>query len=368
MSNLFPLVRKTPEKPYSPGKMQFELNCLPADDYRIDAAFIVIRGGLNIPAAGLTSDQQTRLIQLVECERRLRFDGIGGSVLDWAQAGKDSQRPAQLAPGADVAVHLAWPLNIGRDERFIEPADSAPATAFYAGKMLDVHMAKVSDILAGLAVNAGAQVYVEFHLSPLSDGTVPASCIVNYVDFTAKETILPAGDLVDCVIVKNDGSAITDAELGNMRLNADAKVDLVESNTRLATLVRRFNRFIAKGAQVQGATDGVEGESMDLDSVPFVAVWTPMPPAKGTQLPRAEKKFTLYNDGTLATGSARVYYRMREVQDELTRFRGAKKVYGSRVTADSFMEAKTASKNGVHESRGFLSGIAARVRNLRPKA
>ncbi len=353
------IIRKTAEQAFAIGKMQFPTTVLPKG-YRIDDAFLVLRGALNVPAAGVTSDQLTRLVLLAECERRYRTDGIGINALDWVKEGRDLSRPANIAVGAAQAVELFWPLSIGHDPRGVETKDNAPATDFYLGRFFDVHWKDPAVILAALAVNAGTMAFIEFHLSPLPAGTVPTSQVVNFVEFNGAETILPGGlDYLEVVVVKPDGAAITDAEMGNMRLVRDAVEDIVESNTRLSSLVRAFNRFAAAGAQVQGATDGVEGEALDPAAVPFVPVLTPGPlPYKGTKLPRVVEKLVLTRDGTLAAGGGvRVYYRANEVRDQATVLRaGAKLGWRGAV-----VQAKTSSKNGVSAARGFLSGIAARI-------
>lgn len=354
------LIRRTSaSKPFASGKMQFDLSFLPPK-HAIDAMYVVVGGEFNVPAAGVTSDQQTRLLDGIECERRLRSSGLGLSVQDWLVLGKDQQRPAQIAgPNANAAMELYWPIGF-RDLRGIEATDSPPATDFYLGKTLDVYWAKPADLVAALAVNAGTECYLEVHLHPLSLGKTSTSVVTNYVEFIGKETKLPAGQYLDIFIVKNDGAAITAAELGNVKLTADGAVNFLERE-KLNTLTRSFNRWIAQGAQVQGATDGVEGESLDLGSAPFAVILHPVKPFKGTKLPTAYDQLMLTIDGTLAAGSARVFYRLLELRTPEKAEAGARKVWGGIIDVEG-VAAKTASKNGVDEKqRGFLSGIASRA-------
>lgn len=352
------IIRISASKVWAAGKMSFDLDFLPKG-YRIDAAFVELDGTLNVPAAGLTSDQQTRLLANVESERRLRIDGLGLSTADWHQAGKDFVRPADIAVGAAQPVNMVWPIG-WREERGIEPTDTSPATDFYRGKTLDVYWANPTDILAALAVNAGAACQVTFHLSVLPFGVVPASVILGFMEYTGKETKLPAGHYVDLFIQKLDGAAITDAELGNVRISEDGKFNVVE-NMRLRQFVRSFNRWVAKGAQVQSATTGVEGEALDEASVPFVPLYHPVRPYKGTKLMTARDTLFLTIDGTLAAGSARVYYRILELRDQANVLRAGLRL-GYPVDTGTVVESKTASKQGVAGVRGFISSIAARLR------
>lgn len=352
------IVRISASKAWAAGKMPVDLDFLPRG-YVIDAAFVEMDGTLNVPAAGITSDQQTRLLSNVESERRLRIDGLGLSTADWHQMGKDAVRPANIAVGAAQPFNMTWPIG-WNDRRGIDPTDAPPATDFYKGKTLDLYFADPTTILAALAVNAGTSVQVTFHLSKLPPGKVPASTVIGYMEYIGKETKLPAGHYVDLFIQKLDGAAITDAELGNVRISEDGKFNVVE-NMRLRQFVRSFNRWVAAGAQVQGATDGVEGEALDEASVPFVPLLHPVQPYKGTKLPTAEETMFLTIDGTLTPGTARVYYRLLEVRDEAKVLLGARRL-GYQVDENTVAVPKTASKQGVNRGvRGFLSGMAARI-------
>jgi hypothetical protein len=353
------IIRTLPPQAFAPGKMAFDLDKLQVEGYRIDALFVELDGTANVPAAGLTSDQQTRLLDAVESERRLNGDGLGMSALDWQQCGKDFVRPAAIAVNAAAPIHMVWPIG-WRDERAIEPTDHSPAVAFYSGKTLNLYWAKPTDILAALAINAGTTVQVTAHLSALSEGSVPTSVVIGYAEGTGKELKLPAGQYVDIIVQKLDGAAITEAEMGNMTLSEDNRWPVIDRQ-RLPALVRSFNRYVAKGSQVQGATDGVEGEAIDEAAVPFVPVLHPMQGFKGTKLPTAKSNMWLLFDGTLAAGSFRVYYRMLELRDEDNVLRAAERI-GYDVDRSQGATPKTASKNGVNPVRGLLSGIAQRVK------
>jgi hypothetical protein len=339
------------------GKLQFDLSFLPSG-YRIDAATLCADLTMDAPAAGVSAEQQTGLLSGAECERRIRTTGHGLNAQDWQLEGKDSIRPAQLAQGNGQAVPMFWQLGF-RDPRSIEPTDASSATAYYKGKALDVYCARPADILAGFAVTAGTA-WLEFELSPLPEGTVPQSIVTGYVEVIGKEVKLPAGALVDLIMVKNDGSAITEAELGNMHLVRDGVENLLE-RFRLPGLSRSFNRYIARGAQVQGATDGVEGEALPANNVPFASVWHPVPPFKATKLPVAREAFVFTFDGTLAPNVARMFYRYVEPMDEVATVKAAAKL-GYPVDADSTVDAKTASKNGVPADAPFkgIAGLMAR--------
>jgi hypothetical protein len=355
-------VRTTASKPFAPGKMQFDLDFL-AKHQRIDGALVELLGALNVPAAGVTSDQQTRLLASVECGRRLRSDGLGSSALDWMIKGRDLVRPADVAQNAAAPIAMAFPLEF-RDERSVEPTDSSVATEFYRGQTLDIYWANPTDILAALAVNAGTSVQVTFFLSERPEGVVPASTVVNFVEVIGKETKLPKGRIVDLVLVKNDGAAITEAELGNMHLTLDGKKNLLE-RARLPQLVRSFNRYVAGGSQVQGATDGVEGEALAEGSVPFAPIWHPIAPYKATQLEAVEGTASFMYDGTLAPNAARIHYRMREEQDEVATVKAAQKL-GIPVDGNTVIEGKTASKNGLPPGapfKSFAGVISRRLRN-----
>lgn len=350
------IIRVSQSKPFAVGKMPFDLDTLPKG-YRITDVMVELDGTLNVPAAGVTSDQLTRLVDIVESDRRLRSDGLGLSALDWQQQGKDLVRPADIAVGAAQPINMVWPLG-WKDERGIDPGDSPPATDFYAGKTLDIYWKDPTTLVAALAVNAGTNVQVTFHMEPLPWLVVPTSVVIGYQEFTGKETKLPAGSYVDLILQKLDGSAITDAELGNVRISEDGRFNILEGSTRLRQLVRSFNRHIARGAQVQGATSGVEGEALDEASVPFVPLLHPLRPFKATKLPTAQSTLFLTIDGTLAAGSARIYYRLLELRDKANVKRAAARL----GYPEGAVRPKTASKQGVNAKvRGFLSGMAQRI-------
>jgi hypothetical protein len=355
------IVRITPSKPFAPGKMQFDLDLLPAG-YRIDSVTAELTGALNVPAAGLTSAQQTRLLSAVEQDRRIRSDGLGLDALDWLVKGRDMMRPADIAVNAAAPVALVWPIEL-RDPRAIEPKDTSVPTEFYKNQTLNLYWANPTDILAALAVNAGTSVQLVFQLSERAPGVVPASTVIGYVEVIGKETKLPAGRIVDLVLVKNDASAITEAELGNMHLTLDGKHHLLE-RARLPQLVRDFNRYVAGGAQVQGATDGVEGEALAENAVPFAPIWHPETGYKATQLDGADEVATFVYDGTLAGNVARLYYRMREEQDEVATAKAAQKL-GIPVNASTVFEGKTASKNGLPPGASFKRAAGVMARRIR---
>lgn len=344
------IVRVSESKPFVIGKTPFDLSFLPPK-MRIDAAFIVLDGTLNVPAAGATALQLQRILDDVQQERRIRGGGLGLQTLDHVHRGRRALAPAAIAQGAAQAAQLAWPL-VFRDERGVEVGDHPPATDYYAGKTLDLYFIDPATILAALAVNAGAQVYLEFHLSPLSVGKVPTSTVFGFADVVGKQTKLPGGlRYMDMVLVKNDGSAITDAELGNARLTLDGNVDLV-TRTRLGTLCRQFNRH---GAREAAAV-------VDPASAGFVPVLFQLLGSKMTKTPAAREVAEFTYDGTLAANAARLYYRAVEDRGEAAVIKGGEKLWGKTLGAIAGAVPKTASKNGVDTSRrGFLSAFASRV-------
>jgi hypothetical protein len=350
------VIRKTTAQAWAATKLQFPVTCLEKGD-RIVRGRVVMSGTLNVPAAGVTAADQYRFLSTIECERRYRSDGPGLVYLDWPKNGRNVDPTADIAVGAAQPFEYAWPLVIGYDPRCVEPADSAPAVDFFAGKYIDVTFLDPATLVALLLVNAGTTVWVEFDVEPLPEGNVPASVVMNFVEFNGAETELPGGlDYLDVVLVKDTGAAFTDAELGNLRLTADARRHIIESNTRLATLVRKFNVEQAAGAQVRTAATGIGGEAVTAADAPFVQLLSPgSRPFKGTKLHRVKDKLVLYRDGTLAAGAAKVYYRALEIRDEENVRKAGRKLgwRGSRV------ESKTASKRGVP---AFVSSMAAKLK------
>jgi hypothetical protein len=350
------------------GKLQFPTEFLPILN-RVEALFIEISAVVDVPAAGLTSEQATMLVDLVECERRVRTTGLGIDGEDWLLNGKDVTRPAALAVGNGQALELFYPLSY-RDPRGVEPMDGALPVEFIRGKTVDVHLKRPSDILAGLAVQSGTVQLVAF-LSPMpAGGVIPTSIVTNYVEVIGKEVKIPRGRIVDAFIRKNDGSTITDAEMGNMSLTRDGSVNIFE-RARTKQLARQFNYFCAKGAQAQGAADGVEGEAFPNDgSLPLVPLVSQLPGYKATKLHAVQDALTLTFDGTLAPNTARCYFRIIEEADEVTTVKAATKL-GMELDAEATIEGKTASKNGVHSDVPFrkVNGvIPRRIRGARMKA
>lgn len=344
------ITRVSESKPFVIGKTPFDLSFL-APKMRIDAAFVVLDGAMNVPAAGATAIQLQRILDDVQQERRIRCGGLGLQTLDHVHRGRRALAPAAIAQNAAAPVQLAWPL-VFRDERGVEVGDHPPATDFYAGKTLDLFFMDPANILAALAVNAGAQVYLEFHLSPLSVGKVPTSTIFGFADVVGKQTKLPGGlRYLDLVLVKNDGSNITDAELGNARVTLDGNVDLV-TRTRLGTLCRQFNRHGAREA------------AAIVD--PAAAAWVPLLfqlcGSKMTKTPVAREVAEFTYDGTLAANAARLYYRAVEDRGEAAVVKAGQKLWGGVLGNITGAVPKTASKNGIDVGRrGFLSAFASRV-------
>jgi hypothetical protein len=343
------IIRSSEPKPFVIGKVPFDLSFLPPG-MGIDAAFVVLDGALNVPAAGVTSVQLQRLLDDCQQERRIRAGGLGQQTLDHLHRGRRALAPAAIAVGAAQAAQVAWPLVL-RDSRAIDPTDHPPATDYYQGKTLDCFFIDPTTILAALAVNAGTNVYLEFHLSPLSTGKVPTSSIVSYVDVVGKQTKLPGGlRYIDMVLVKNDGSNISDAELGNARLTIDGNAD-VFTRTRLAALAREFNRHVA--AEAAGAIDPA--------AAGWVPVLHPLTQYKGTKLPAVREVLEFNYDGTLAANVARLYFRAIEERSESAVIRGGQKLWGKTLGDIQGAVPKTASKNGVSQHRGFISAMAHRV-------
>lgn len=342
------IVRLSEPKPFVIGKVPFDLSFLPPK-MSIDAVFAVLDGGLNVPAAGVTSVQLQQLVDNVEQERRIKASGLGLHTLDHQHNSRRAFAPAAIAgPNAAAAVQLAWPLAFA-DSRGVDIGDHPPATDHYASKTLDVYFKDPAGIVAALAVNAGAQVYLEFHLSPLSVGKVSTSTVFGFADVIGKQTKLPGGlRYIDLVLVKNDGSAIADAELGNIRVTIDGGQDVV-TRTRIASLVRDFNRNVASDA----------GGALDPASIAFAPLIHPTRQYKGTKLPMVTDVLEVTYDGTLVANSARLMYRAIEERSEAKVIQAGRKIWGAAVTGAA---PKTASKNGYDvKKRGFLSSFAARV-------
>lgn len=331
------------------GKLQFPLDFLPAG-YRIESIFLCGDLTVTAPAAGVTSEEQTRLVDGIEQDRRLRTTGIGESAMDWCLNGKDIVRPAALAVGAGQAVNYFWPLSY-RDPRGVSPNDASPATEFYKGQALDVYLKDPNTIVAGYLVTAGTG-YLVVHLSDRPAAVVPQSLVKGYVEVIGKETKLPAGVPVDLVMVKNDGSAFTDAELGNIQLTLDGHTNILE-RARIADLAREFNYSLAAGGTQQGA--GVEGEALpNSGSLPWVPLMFAEKGQKATKLPRARQQVIMTFDGTLAANIARVFYRYIEPQDEVQTAKAGAKL-GIPMDERTVVQGKTATKTGLPVDGDFKS-------------
>lgn len=342
------------------GKLPFNFDFAPSK-YRIAAAFVEFDGTIDVPAAGVTAEQLTQLVSAIECERRLRTTGLGESAMDWVVNMKDVVRPLALAVGAGQALKMYWPITF-RDPRNVSPEDTAPATDFYKGKTLDVYCAKPSDLVAGLAVVGTVQLVL--HLEELPTDVVPVSIVKGFVEVIGKETRLPPGHYVDLVLLKNDGSNITDAEMGNMQLTLDGKTNVLEK-ARLPQLLRSFNYFAAKGTAAQAA--GIGGEALPNDgTTPLLPLIHQRPGFKATKLAWAEEYTQFVYDGTLAPNIARIYYRFIEASDEAATFKAAEKL-GIKVTEKTIAVGKTDSKNALPAGAFFkrTAGLMARRIGLR---
>lgn len=327
--------------PVAGGKVSIPLDALLIAGHRIDTLAIVAEMNSDVPGAGVTVAQQRNVIKAVDCGRRIEAASLGLFALDWQLNGGDAQPPTPLIAGAGQSTEHSFAVAF-RDPRFIEPTDFSPATKFYAGATLDVTFAKLADIVPAWVLNSGS-VYVVADLSELGEGTIPASIVTSFVEVMGKETKLPAGRLVDAVLVKTSGATITAAELGDMRFTADAKTHLFEDATA-SQLARQFNRYVARGADFS-----IEGEALPVAGpYPFVSLVAPMRPQKATQLPRAVDSYLFRYSGTLAAGSARIYYRMVEELDEAASVKAARKL-GYDLTGAT-IAPKTSSKNGVPET------------------
>lgn len=346
-----PIIRLSEPKPFIAGKVPFDLSFLPPD-MNIDAVYAVVAGALNVPAAGVTALQLQRLLDNTEQERRIKASGLGLQVLDHQHAGRRAFAPAAIVgPNAAAAVELAWPLAFA-DTRGVDVGDHPPSTSHYANKTWDLYFKDPASLVAALAVNAGAQVYLEFHLSPLSVGKVSTSTVIGAIPVVGKQTKLPGGlRYLDVVLVKDDGAALTDAELGNMRLTIDGGQDII-TRTRIGSLVRDFNRNVAADA----------GGAIDPASIAFGPLVHPRKQYKGTKLPVVAEVLDFTYDGTLAANVATLYYRAIEERSEAKVVQAGQKLWGKRLGAIKAAAPKTASKNGYDAGkRGFLSCFAARV-------
>lgn len=344
--------------PLTGGKVPFTFDFVPSG-FRVDSLHVEADLTVTAPAGGVTSDVQTRLLDLVETDRRLRVSGLGENALDWCVKGKDATAPVALAAGAGQAIRLFWPLT-WKDRRAVAPSDFSPATAFLKGQTLNAYFANANALLAGFLVTAGTCRIVA-HLAELDAGTIPASVLKGYTEVSTRETRLPAGRLVDLVLVKNDGADITDAELGNVKLSIDGRFNLLE-NQRLQQLLRTFNYENAEGAAQQALATGVEGEALPNETpAHFVPIYTATSPLKATQLPSADEYYTLSIDGTLAMNSARLFYRIIEEVDEVASAKAAAKL-GIPVGPGDVIEGKTATKTGLPRGAPFKKthGVMAR--------
>jgi hypothetical protein len=332
-------------KPYpsAGGKVPFEFSSFVPPRAAIDALILTIRGvATTVPAGDWSGALQRALFDTVELDRRLRIPGIGLGALAQLMLGKDMFQAAVVTAGAGKAFEVSVPLYY-RDPNAYEPADHAPASDWYRGTTLNVNVKKAADVLAGLVIDATqTEVVVEAQLSPLSDGKVPTSLLTNFVEVSTKEVTIPAGDIVHAFLVKNDGSAFTDAEMGNMRLTLDGALSLFERE-RLNQRIRAFNALNAAGAG--------SNEVIPYVSPTIVPIYSALPQYKGPQLARANSQALFAYDGSLAANAARLYYRMVEVQSPEQRVKGGKRI--------GYAGNAVQSKGG---NGGFESAVAAEMK------
>jgi hypothetical protein len=232
--------------------------------------------------------------------KRIRSTGKLLDVLGWAMRGADMNLPADVPAAAASyrrTVELFIPL---ADMEASEPGDTSPHAAMFRDESIELAFADFASVFGANTTITG--LLKTYAVAEPADGTVVATPTrINYADFAGGTVLLPRGTYSHILIYKEDGSAITSAELSNITISIDGEV--IFNRVSIDDIANLWNLNRAKGAavQVESATVPVAGEELtseqgaaagaaDSVSVEFLPLVFPVSRYKLSRLAHAESQ------------------------------------------------------------------------------
>lgn len=327
---------------------------------RVRLPGIMLRAVLTIvQGAGATlisGANLSRVFQSVVLGKRIRTTGRFLDVLGWLMAGRDFSQPADVPAAAGTyrrIVDLVVPL---ADFDALSPFDTAPHAKMFSDETLDLAFADFAATFGANSTITG-QLRPYAYAMPGDQAVVASPTRINFSDFAGGSALLPRGTFSHMVLYKEDGTALTSAEISALSVSIDG--EQVVNRASIDDIACLWNWAKAKGSGllVSSATGPIGGESLpdqpdpaagasDAVSVPFLPILFPAHRYKMTHLVTARAQVQVDYEGTAS--SVRIGYRqIEEVGEEA--FEKAKQKLG--VPHLAGVRSKTIGKTDPSDDR-----------------
>jgi len=321
--------------------------------YLLRAALTITQGA---GAVLLRGSLLSRMFASVVLGKRIRATGRLLDVLGWMMRGADFNLPADVPAAAGVykrTVELLIPLS---DMQAAEPGDTAAHARMFSDETIDLAFSEFATVFGANTTIVGT--LKSFAVAEPGDLTVVATPTrINYADFAGGTVLLPRGTFSHAVLYREDGSAITSAELSALTISIDGEV--VANRLTIDDLTNLWNLVRARGAgqQVESTTvpdageeltsePGVAAAASDLVSVEFLPLVFPTDRYKHTRLAHAEAQLQVDYEGTAT--NVRIGYRQVEEQGPVEVAKAAAKLGVPHLTG---VRTKSIGKTAPSDSR-----------------
>jgi len=343
----------------SGGRGLIELDQLPPSHYLQGILFTVPLTMLqNAAPAAVLPRTFNRIIDSLKIGRRVAVTGQALDVLNWLMTGRDQSSTDYIGAGAgtfDRIVNVAFPFT---DPTAYEPNDTAAAVEVFRDTPLELVFGSLATLFpsftgAGSVTPGGFQALAVIESG--TPGKVATPVQVDVIDLNT-DTRLDPGVYTHLAIFKEDGTAITSAEVATLTVYIDG-TPVIDTLT-LPQLSALFNMMKASGSSPRATATttpflSVPGESLNDEpggaaaagsgvSAEFLPVLYPDAAGKLTKAWPCPTGIRIRYTGT-GTGLRAVTRRIEPVSDAAA-FKAGLKMGLSGVRG---IRAKTSSKAGV---------------------
>lgn len=219
-------------------------------------------------AVAISGNALSRLVASLVVGKRIRGTGMLFDRLGWLMAGKDFSTPPGVPAAAGAysrIVELYVPFS---DLHQVEQLDTAPGARMFSDESLEMETGDFVSLYGANTTVAGTQRTYAV-AEPFDGAVVAAPTRINYIDWTGKDVLLPAGTYSHIFLFKEDGTGVTSAEVTAVSIEVDG--EQVAARLGIDDIAALWNLHRASGAGNYIASDTAPTPGEELTSEPGAA-------------------------------------------------------------------------------------------------
>lgn len=340
----------------SGGRAIVELDQLPPDSRLKGILFTAPVQITNAGGTGAIIQPYThnRLVDAVKLGKRINATGQLLDKLVWLMTGRDPSATLYV-PAADGVYSRALALMLPfMDRDGYEPDDTSPACGMFRDQPIELSFGSTATLYPSAnAVSIGTVQPIAL-VEKVKPGQLATPVVIDYAD-QAAEGRLPPGVYTHLGVCKEDGTALTSAEITEITVEVDGEP--VIDRLTVPQLSAIFNAMKALGGEVfsAGASATIPGEAVEEHpgyaaaagatvSVQFVPLLFPQLAGKLTKAWIAQNGIRVKWSGSL--GTLRFFWRRVEPMSDAQVVKAAAKI--GQVATN--VRTRTASKAPITDS------------------